>query len=180
VRWEETASHHAAAARTALRNIPARWKSIADDPAAAAIERAAMARYHQVTIRWSDNRLEVETRCPDQQPRVRSLNAKSRDSIANDLERYGINAYLDEATWTRSDSILDEIESTDDRRRTTVHETPGGSNPGPTIDENAADSEIERRSDTITRRADLPAGGNDLDDTTTSAPKPGDAPRHEH
>ena len=146
VRWEETAPHHAAAARTALRNIPARWKSIADDPAGAAIERAARARYERVTIRWSDNRLEVETRCPGQRPRVRSLNAKIRNGIANDLERYGINAYLDEATWTRSDSILDEIESAEDRRLAIVHETPGGPNRGPTIhsrDENAPDLEID-------------------------------------
>ena len=134
VRWEETAPHHAAAARTVLRNIPARWESVADDPAGAAIERAARARYDKVTIRWSDGRLEVETKCPEQQPRVRILRAKNRRSIANDLERYGINAYLDVATWTRSSRILDEIESADDRRLAIVHETPGGPNPGPTTD----------------------------------------------
>ena len=132
VRWQEAATMHSATAAETLRGIPPRWEDLAADPATAASERAAAARYANVRIRWRGAALEVETECAGATPRTHRIDGGDRESIADDLERYGINAYLDASPWTTAAKILDRIEATRDRAGATAYEAiPRGPAPRP-------------------------------------------------
>lgn len=108
-RWHESREYHADEAEHVLKNVGEQWTHVASDPAMFALERSSEARYETVIIRWRNNVLEATTKCPGKEPRSRSIDATSREATINDLERHGLNGYLEHATGNAK-RILDRIE----------------------------------------------------------------------
>lgn len=110
-RWSAAAGHHRANAREVLRDVAPRWTEVADEPAGAAIERAMSARYTSLLVKWSDDVLLVQTRCGESESRTRRLETADDAELCSELERYGIDRYMDERTLDRSRDVFERIKA---------------------------------------------------------------------
>ena len=122
-RWKETAASHAMLAAKSLAGVPQRWRAIADDPASAAAERSATARYTEVRIRVENDEVEVSTRCTGRDELIERIDGSTRASAGKQLDRRGITAYLDTLPGTTASEILDEIDAKRGRGATTIYDS---------------------------------------------------------
>lgn len=138
VRWREAAPSHARAAKEQLRNVPPQWEHVAEDPASAAIERGKGRRYTRLTIEWNNGQLEIKTECADQRERLRRIDTVTREGIADELERCGVNEYLNSRTGGGAETILNRIAAARASRTAQIYEsasvpeTPGVRKPSRT------------------------------------------------
>ena len=122
-RWKETAASHAMLATKSLEGVPQRWRTIAEDPAGAAIQRTARARYTEVCIRVEKDEVEVSTKCTGRAELIERFDGSTRARVSNELDRRGIRAYLDGLPRTSADEILDQIDAERGKEVATVYDS---------------------------------------------------------
>ena len=122
-RWREAAPTHAMRAKKRLRSVPAQWQEIAEDPARAAINRASKRRYARVGIEWKNGNLEVTTECEDGRERKWRIETDNTRDITDELERHGVNGYLNSRANGEAERTLRKIIETRRPKKGLIHES---------------------------------------------------------
>ena len=126
VRWRENAAMHVARAREGLRGVAERWADVAADPADAAIQRATKARYSVVRIQWWADELTATTECAGGACRRHRIPTGGQAAVRRELERLGLNAYLDATGTTSARAVAQDIERMRTTGAGTVYESSAG------------------------------------------------------
>lgn len=156
-RWEEASDFHRAAASEALTDVPPRWQHLAEDPARAAIDAAAKARYTQLTIRWSNDEPVIRTESTLRGEQEQRLGYATRAAIEAGLEESGVRGYLENRTPTATKTVIERIEATKKARTGIIHSAlaaPGGA--------------LGTETKAVIRGRDNPAGGPRTLDTRST------------
>lgn len=106
-----------------MRSVPPHWEHVAEDPASAAIERGKGRRYTRLTIEWKNGQLEINTECADERQRLRRIDTVSAEGIADELERCGVNEYLNSRTGGGADATLHRIAAARGSRTARIYES---------------------------------------------------------
>ena len=169
-RWREAAPMHSAQGAEQLTGVPTRWRAVAEDPASAAVERTKGRRYARVMIEWNNSQLMVTTECIDATRRLRQIDTSKTKAIADGLERYGINQYLDSRAMGGARGTLQRIVEAKKKGAALIYENkpglepPGGRKPttkGGYREDHALERRSGHQSGVETERKDRPGEPDD-------------------
>ncbi len=117
-RWEGLTGYHQRKATTELTAVPERFREIALNPTAHAVEAALDCRYRQVTLEWHHGHLQMRTLTEDGEQGSKTLPSTSRGEIDQGAEQSGLADYIRRNTGFQVATIVELAETAREQSKT--------------------------------------------------------------